>query len=242
MKSIKDYILIFIIAMLAIFSGYQWWRASQADDVIKDYKRYVIERDTLIEVSKGQYKKIVDDTKSIKELNQTLKNRNEELFEVIEEQNKDIVSLIEITQSFKSKTDTVYVESDNSFIDYYPSKQDPFVQYTSRYVSSNKRIGEWSLSDINIDLVISEKMPGLFEADLKGPSFLKISSLQVESLPLENVNPDNFGWLLGGSLDYNWTDQSPAVDLYGGVRVKKTNIFLKAGTDATLGVGLIKEF
>lgn len=241
-NNIKLYIITLIAILALIFAGYQWWQLKNITELTQQYKQELLDRDQLIKVQDGQYKKLVEDTYTQRELMKEIKEQNKQLHQSIKDQQKQIVALIALQQSFTKKTDTVYVNKDQSFTDYYPDKDQWFIKYQSTVVSDSTRVGDWDFGKMNIDLVITEKQTGLFEVDVSGPSYIEVTSLEVKSIPLEEISPDNFGWLLGGSMQYNLIDSSPQIDVYGGFRYKKSNWFVKATTQGAVGAGMFQEF
>lgn len=240
----KVYILSILLIAISAYAVIKSFESNDYQKQIAQYKDIIIKKDSLRKLDDGQYQKLIDDTKkSSRVLLDGLKAKNKDLSETIEEQDKKILLYANIISSFKPKTDTVYVDKvTKSFEDFYPNTDDWFIKYTSTYLGNDKRLGDWYFQQYPLDVVVSEISKGLFEIDLAGPDFLQVNSLQVNSLPLSPITVDNFGWIIGGDVNYNFDNHIPALGVYGGFRYKKTILFTRADTQKTVGVGLLKEF
>lgn len=235
--------VILILLVLVGYGVYQYFELGSLQNMVDTYKKQIIEKSELIEITKGRYSKIVDDFNTQKQLTQKLKDSNRNLYDQIKKDKSKIIQLTKTIQSFKPKVDTVIVESKcGSFIDYYPSNKDWFIQYRSTVLSDTTRSGEWKFDQLKIDLVVTEQSKGIYNAYLDGPDFLQINQLEVQSLPLQNIKPDNFDWLLGGGVTSNMIDKSFAMRIQGGIRIKNTMILLSGDTQTNVGASIIKQF
>ena len=100
---------------------------------------------------------------------------------------------------------------------------------------------EWSFSDLTLDLVITEKEEGIYEAVLGGPDFLSVKSLKVNSLK-PSATVDKFGWLAGGSAQKDFNTDAIGFGLSGGVRIGKTYGIINATTNQTISGIVLLEF
>ncbi|MDC7251049.1 MAG: hypothetical protein PQJ49_14160 [Sphaerochaetaceae bacterium] len=242
-KNIKQYGLILIIILLGIFSIIQSFRVKEAQDTVKEYKTAIIESDSLRKTQDGRYQKLVNDLNTKSEINKALKENNKELYELLKEERKKPISYTIIQAEPEAKIDTIPLNNEvkdgltfTSFEDFYPQKENYFMKYSGTLTDSSV-VGKWDVSKFDIGIVISEKRKGIYEADLDAPDWFNVKSLEVNSLPLENLSPDNFDWLLGGSAGYNFLDQYPVFEIETGFRIKKSIFSIQGNTNKELKAG-----
>lgn len=235
--------LILIIVGLGWFAFHQMMKADSYKQRSDEYKQKMIEEKTLREVGKGEYKILVDDLNSQKDLNEALEDQNDSLYHrVVELENKKPVVITDIEYVYLPQIDTIEVDQFGSFVDFYPSKGKWYINYTSDVISDTQRKGSFAFQPIKLDLVVSEVEENLFEADFKGPDFIEINKLEVKTLPLENLNQDNFDWLIGGGLGRSWVTKSIEFKAEGGVRIKDYNYTLGVQTNDYLWLTVLKSF
>lgn len=94
--------------------------------------------------------------------------------------------------SISSKGDSIFVE------DYYPNKTNPFLRYTNRLsLTTLKGESDFLFSPINLSQVVTKKEDGLYQVDFKGPDFLEVKSLDIQTEPQLEPVKDNWGTLIG---------------------------------------------
>lgn len=232
---ILELILIGIIAILL-------WNNHKNGQQYNQLKELVISTDSIVRVNSGHYKKIVDDTQSSREIMKDLKVSNNEMYTYLKEIDKDPIILTQTEVRFYPVKDTTDINQDNTFELNYPNKAESFIKYYGE-VDHNKVFGSWEFEPLSLDLVITEKTPGLFEANLMGNKWVQVSSLKVKSLPLSNIKPKTFNWKAGMGV---WQSVGESgVDFYGGIRLKKLDIltrFQMNGKDSQVGGFLLYNF
>lgn len=210
-------------------------------------KKQVIEQDITKKIAEGHYSKIINDLNSEKQVSKTLKSENKQLYDQLKKDGKKPLIYTSINTSFKglesisdvgtqSTTNTWY-----DFKDYYPSIQDPFITYTRTRVNDSVAKSNWNFNDIKLDLVVSETANDIFKVDFKGPEFLKVNSIKVNSIPLSPIIPDNFDWLGGAGALYNPNTMQTKFIVSGGIRYKSHNIILQSTGDF-YGASYLKSF
>ena len=246
--NIIKYGLIGIILVLSIFSINQCTSRKKAEKVVKDYKEVLLEKDSLRKNEQGIYQKLVNDNNTKKNLIRDIKKENKDLSDLLKKERKKPISSTTLTLQPDSKIDTITitkVERDGNFFkrftDFYPDKNKPFIIYEGT-INNDSLIGKWDLKEFKIVMVISEKSKGLYEMDSKVPSWLSITGIKINSLPLENIKPDNFDWLLGCSLNYDYGAMKPIIGLETGIRLKKTIFSISGYTNNTIGINYKQLF
>lgn len=242
-NKLKTYALYAVILALAIFSVIQFVRANSAEKTVKEYKTELIKSDSLRKTADGRYQKLVNDMNSQKELNSQIKEHNKELYELLKEERKKPISYTIIQAQPEAKIDTIPLNNEvkdglafQIFEDFYPQKENYFMRYFGQ-IKDSIVVGEWDVQKFDIGIVVSEKTKGLFEVDLDAPDWFNVTSLEVKSLPLENIRPDNFDWLLGGSAGYNFLDHYPVLEMEAGFRFKKSIFSVQGNTNRELKAG-----
>jgi len=234
-----------IIALLLFlaFTVYNCVNSWQKDEINEDLKQQVLAKDSIQKVDDGHYTKLINDLNSEKELNRILTANNEDLASELRKAGKKPIIYIQSESTFKPQSDTVAVDKTkpNDFIAYYP-KVDPFITFTRTYQNDSTAVNDWKFGTLAIDIVVSETATkGLFSTDIKGADFLIVKSIEVNSLPLTPVIPNNFDWVMGGSIMVDPSNFKVLPQVSGGIRWKKT-IYIVQSTGQFHGAGLLKQF
>ena len=184
---------------------------------------------SLEKLSEGYYRKLVADSLTKKELIKLSK-------EIIELKGREpvVVQKIKfIPKPKEKKIDTVKKEKDSIFIvDYYPSKENSFLKYTNRF-STKTQTGnsKFDLNSIDIDIVMTQRKDGMFEANIKTPKFITVQNVDIQSIPLIYNQPkkDNYGILVGINYGKNLNSNNSRqfLELDSFIRYKK--IYLGGG-------------
>nr|DAV67695.1 MAG TPA: hypothetical protein [Caudoviricetes sp.] len=242
------FIFLFFVALFIVVLQYKFCTSEEQKMTAKElaYKRQLIEQDSLRKVDSVTYARLVNDMYKERELSKVLETENKQLYDKLKEQEQKVMSLTKVVGKLKSQKSVVPIvnnEGQRYFEDYYPKKENYFVRYKAQ-IGENKVNGEFTFHPLHLDLVITEKQKGVYEAYLNAPSWLEISSLEVKSLPLTSpsLRPDNFDWLFGGLVGYSYLDKRPLLGVNGGFRYKKTLYFLQGSTNQTLYLGVSKLF
>ena len=191
-------------------------------------------------LSDGYYQKLVADTLTKSELKKLAGD-------IVDLQNRKpiIVERIIIKPEYIEKEiDGVKVDKDSVYIeDYYPNKESPFLKYSNRFsLKSEKGISQFEFDSINLSAVITQRKDGLFEADIKGPEFLKISNVDIQSIPLTPEKPDNFGILMGVDYGVDFKNKTNFINVSSYIRNKKFYIGGGVNTNGQFSGGVKYEF
>lgn len=141
-------------------------------------------------------------------------------------------------------TEKIYINKDSIFIkDYYPNKSNYFLEYSNK-LSLKDTIGKsyFKFKPLNLDIVITQKEDGLFEADIKTPEYIKLEKIDIQAVPLKFKKKDNFGVLIGTGLGKNFENNKNYINGNIYLRYKKVYIGIEGNTINQSLIGIKKEF
>lgn len=198
-----------------------------------------IKNDSLVKIKDGQYTKLLADTltrvqlrKKIKELGIELENAL--LAQKLTLRARDTIKIIEEV----NVTDTTL-----TFTDFYPKKENFFVKHiTSLNIKDTTATGEFNFNPITISLAASEQSDGTYKIMTKLPEFFELTSLDIQSLPIEQRKEDKFGILFGVDYVKGLDIVENNIDFNTYIRIKKFYIGGGYRTDNTLKGGIKIEF
>jgi len=239
MKKVNTTLVLGVIILLLLITGFIGFNIYEGKLNKSDmaYRKLVIANDTLVKINETQYRKLVADTLTQRELNKIVK----ELGIALEAKPKIVYKTKIVIKEIEKPTDSVSIKGDSiSIVDYYPQKTDYFVKYENVItVKDTTGISKFSFNPVDISIVISQREDGVFESDIKVPEFMTVGNVDIQSVPMSIPKVKNFGMLFGVGLGKSFKDQETYLKLSGGVRYKKFYIDVGGGTNGTLD-GLIK--
>ena len=236
----KNSIIKVVFALLIIFISFLIIKNNQfKSDLFKEREANKIEQikgDSLKKISEGYYQKLIADTLTKKQL-------KELAAEIIELKNRKPVSVIKtIIQPVRieKETDSILVDKDSVYIiDYYPNKDNPFLKYTNNFsLINNKGISNFDFNTINISQVVTKKQNGLYQVDFKGPDFLQVNSLDIQTEPIVSPIKDNWGTLIGVEYGKNLENKTNLLELNIYQRYKKLYIGASISTNKDIKGGI----
>jgi uncharacterized membrane-anchored protein YhcB (DUF1043 family) len=246
MTSTKDRILIgaIIILILLLIGGEIRSNIIQSGliDKIKEGDEIIVKMDEMKKESEGQYAKLVDYFNSEKDLNKKLREDNKDLQKEIKKQGEKLLMISDavITLDGKISEGSIEVdEQDTTAFNMnltYPDPESPFINWKGKIFPERKAyIGEWKFNELPLKIVLTETQRGLWNTRVIGPEWMKLDSLQVNSLPPEEFSPKReitkIGLLVGGgyarSLRPNGTD---AFSVGVGMHILDKHIVMLNGT------------
>ena len=247
-NKIKDSILYGLIIVLILFLIFGAWKSnndmSELEKIIQEGNKMVIELDKTTKESDGQYSKLVNYFNSEKDLNQELKKQNKDLYNLIKEQDEKLLVLNNSILSLKGQLDEgfgVVNEEDTNKIDIklkYPNDEDNFITWDG-YVNRENAFykGEWKFGELPLQVIMTETNRGLWKSRLVGPKWLKVDSIEVNSLPLPiKKEESNFSLILGGGYINSFNNTIPnAVTIGAGLRFKDHKIIINGTTNQSIG-------
>lgn len=228
-------IIIIIITFVITFKGTSWYYSKQNEEVKTELRKLQIKNSELIEIREGLYTKLVADTLTIRELNKLNDSLNLEL--------KDPKEVVVVKWKYKESISPIdNVEVTDSIVkitDYYPNKEDRFITYSGEVNKNTESgVGNFKFETQELKLGIGQNKDGTYSVNTGVPEYLKITDIDVRSLPIEKVKSDDFGWLLGASIGKDLKDAENYLKVSAGIRYKKIYLKAGAGSNGTTEVGI----
>lgn len=195
----KDKILVALIVFLTVIAGIFWFQKRSAEEKVfqaqQEIRRKTIAQDSLIKLSDGYYQKLVADTLT----KQQLKKLVEDITELKNRKPISVTTTIIKPVQIVKEIDSIAVKKDSAFIeDYYPKKEFYYLKYTNRFsLGTQKGVSNFDFTPIKLVQVVTKKNNGLYQVDFKGPHFLKVESLDIQTEPRIEPVKDNWGTLIG---------------------------------------------
>ena len=249
MKNIKDILLIVLSVVIIILMLFGWVKYNQMQkklyDEINNGNKVILSMDKTTKESDGQYAKLVNYFNSEKDLNNQLKEQNEDLFRLIKKQderllmiNNTIVTLEgKMTEGFGSvnKNDTNRIDLKLN----YPDEKNSFITwngFVNRKTAFYK--GEFTFGKLPLQIVMTETDRGIWKSRLIGPEWLIVDSMDINSLPLPTPEKQSkWGLLLGGGFQKSFNQNIPnAVSLAFAVQYKKHMLMIDGNTNRQFGL------
>lgn len=250
-------ILLIVLMLIIIFLA---WRISglqqkSIDDTDK-LKQSIIASDRLTKEAEGQYAKLVDYYKSERDLMKEIKADNRNLYNTIKEQDERLLSITKAIVTLDSKVVAGFGKPDpvdTNKINFglkYPNEKDPFI-FWDGWINKQTAAysGEFKFGKLPLQIVLTEESRGLWKSRLIGPDWLKVDSLQINSIPpteYQTVVPKKVQWLVGGTYYRGLSDSQNGVGVNFGVNLfDRHNIMVGANTFQQVSVGYyfkIKSF
>lgn len=214
------------ILLVAIYVG-----AMHHYDVVDRLERnYKIENDSLKQVNETQYKKLIDDRLTRKELRQII---NELGIKDVPKPEIVVVTEYKIKEVTKSVDKIEYVNGKVEVEDYYPNIEKPFIRYSLKDSVSNFKFYPFEMA-----IVVSENRDGTWQVDSKVPDFISISKIEANAIRTKTERKRPF--IVGAG--YTHYKDVNVFEASIGVKVKNTFITGTATTDGGYGIKTFYNF
>lgn len=193
-----------------------------------------------MKVSNGFYQKIIADTLT----KHQLKKLAEEITELKGRKPITITNTVIKPVYMDKPSDIVIVRNDSiSITDYYPNKENPFLKYSNKTsLKTKKGRSTFDWKPIKLSQVTTKKDNGLYQVDFKGPDFLEVESLDIQTEPMAEPIKDNRGTLIGIEYGKNLGIEENIFEINVYQRYKKFYLGGAVSTDKDLKAGIKFEF
>lgn len=253
MKRAKEILIVILILLLVGAHFKNQFDRNKLNDQLDAANKHVLSLDIVKKEADGRYAKLVDNYQTEKQLNEKVSQVNKELCKDIKKKNEKILMLKEAIvtlESSKSNGEVTVNKQDSSVLDLvlnYPNPDSSFINWNgSISMLDYKYSGEWSFGKLPLQVILTETERGMWNSRLVGPKWLKVDSMQVNSLPkkdIADIKKNTFG-LMGGfglssSLDVN---QGYAIRVGGGLYFNNEIVILNASTRNILGLEYYHRF
>jgi hypothetical protein len=229
---------------------------STTSDQIDSLKKSIIASDSLQKEAAGQYAKLVDYYKSERDLIEDLRDNNDSLYQLIDANGERVLSIARSIISLDKKVVAGFAKPDPLDTNTlnlslrYPSEKSPFVLWDGSINKSTAAYrGKFSFGQLPLGIVLTEESRGLWKTRLIGPSWLRVDSLSIMSLPPEEytpAEPKRVQFLVGGTYFTRLNIQERAIGVNFGVNLfDRHNILVGANSLQQLSFGYtykIKSF
>ena len=248
-------ILLVIMLIIIIFLGWRIRSIENKGDAAQEaLKKSIIMNDSLTKEADGRYAKLVNYYNTEGDLKSELKKSNEELYKVVKKGDERILSLTNAVVTLQGVVSEGIGKSnpvDSNKIDLslkYPNDKDPFINWIGSVDKKSAYYrGEWTFGKLPLQVILTEEKRGIWKSRLVGPSWLKVDSMTVNSLPAGNYVDSqlrNIQFFAGGgfnkSFDPNITN---SVSVGGGVGLCGShNIMIHATTNKEVGIDYYYRF
>jgi len=232
-------IIIMILLIVGGFIGKGYYEG-KINKNQQAHRSLVLRNDTLQKVTETQYRKLVADTLTKRELRKLI----DSLGVALDAKPTTIIKTELVIKEVIKEVDAVTVKGDSiHVIDYYPTKENYFVRYQSDVsLSSQEGVSKFTFRPIDIAIVMSQREDGVFQADIKAPSFIKINSLDIQSLPMELYKPDSFGWIIGAGVAKVLDEDQTFFRINAGIRFHKLYVLLGGSSHGAVDLNVNFEF
>lgn len=254
MKDKFNSILLIILLIIIILLGWKLHSMEKANDEAQDaLKKSIIMNDSLTKEADGRYAKLVNYYNTENDLKNELKKSNEDLYAVIRKENEKILSLTNAVITLQGAVNEGFGKFDPNDTDKinlalkYPNDKESFINWNG---SVHKRTafykGEWSFGKLPLQIVLTEEKRGLWKSRLIGPDWLKVDSMTINSLPVEeytNNELKKLQFFVGGGYIKSLSNGPNSVSVGGGLSINGYhNILLQATTNRELGLSYYYNF
>lgn len=236
-----------ILVLVGLLIYQSWVNKREQDrlyDKIQEGNKMILELDELTKESVGQYTKLVNYFNSEKDLKEQLKKENKDLYNLIKEQEEKLLMINSTIISLEGKLSEGFGsinEKDTNLIDLelnYPSNEDNFISWGG-VINRNDGFysGEWKFGELPLEVILTETERGMWRSRLIGPDWLTVKSMEINSLPLPQIEETpNFGLLVGGgylnTFDPNGTN---GLSVGAGVKFKNHYLMINGTTNREVG-------
>lgn len=260
MKLNKNTILFsLIIILILLLVGSHFRSQGIVKSMQKDIdaaNEHVVELDNVKKEADGQYAKLIDTYETEKSLKESLKESNKDLYKTLKKKNERILMLNNTVISMRSEASSGEVIVDNTdtnsiqlSLEYPKNDSDQaFIFWDGRIsLLDRKYKGEWNFGKLPFQIVMTETERGLWNSRIVGPDWLTVDSIDIKSLPKEELvetkKERKFGFIAGGgylsSMDANGSN---GIFIGGGLYYNNEMLLLNASTTNTVGLGYYHRF
>lgn len=229
MEKIAKRVLIGLLIVVSFVCYFQWKHYNTKINVLT--KNHKIKVDKLEKINETQYKKLVADTLTIKNMRGVIDSLR---FESIKKAQEVVSMDVKIREIEKVVDRIVYVNKKVEVDDYYPNKDKPLIHYQIR-----DTISKFNFYPFRLSIAISEQPDGTWRVDSKVPEFLQVTDIQALSLK-KDVYKKRTPFLLGAGVQFR--EHEAPLEVIGGFRLKNTYILGTYNTNKEFGVKAMYNF
>lgn len=231
-------IQISLIAILTVVIAILWVQKNQAYKEAfqskQEMRKGVIYRDSLVKLADGYYQKLVADTLTRSQLNELAR----QIVDIKKLQPVSVTTTVIKPINVVKETNEVKVSEDSiSIQDFYPNKDNPFLTYKNKLsLTTQSGVSTFDFNEITLKEVISKKENGLYQVDFKGPPFIQVKSINIQTEPIEKEVKDKKGVLIGLSYGTNLDSKESSNFVELNVYQRYNKFYIGGGVDTNKNV------
>lgn len=243
---ILKYYKLIVVALIIIgaFSFILIQNAGLKSDLV-DYKKTILQKDSLQKIREGEYTKLVNDLKSSNDLKKYIKEISDSTYQDIKRNKEKPLIITKVTTIPKTiqTIDTVYIDTlgVRTITSYYPNKDSMHIKHTS-IIKDKESKNTWEFSPLKLNVIVTQQKDGMYRARFVGPSWIEAQEVTVNSLSLSPITERKFKFLLGASGGYDFNYRNVSAGIYTGFRYKNQIVLVNGNTNKVVSLGYIKEF
>lgn len=243
---ILKYYKLIVVALIIIgaFSFILIQNAGLKSDLV-DYKKTILQKDSLQKIRDGEYTKLVNDLKSSNDLKKYIKEISDSTYQDIKRNKEKPLIITKVTTIPKTiqTIDTVYIDTlgIRTITSYYPNKDSMYIKHTS-VIKDKESKNTWEFSPLKLNVIVTQQKDGMYRARFVGPSWIEAQEVTVNSLSLSPITERKFKFLLGASGGYDFNYRNVSAGIYTGFRYKNQIVLVNGNTNKVVSLGYIKEF
>ena len=243
---ILKYYKLIIVALIIIgaFSFILIQNAGLKSDLV-DYKKTILQKDSLQKIRDGEYTKLVNDLKSSNDLKKYIKEISDSTYQDIKRNKEKPLIITKVTTIPKTiqTIDTVFIDTlgVRTITSYYPNKDSMYIKHTS-VIKDKESKNTWEFSPLKLNVIVTQQKDGMYRARFVGPSWIEAQEVTVNSLPLSSITERKFKFLLGASGGYDFNYRNISAGIYTGFRYKNQIVLVNGNINKVVSLGYIKEF
>lgn len=243
---ILKYYKLIVVALIIIgaFSFILIQNAGLKSDLV-DYKKTILQKDSLQKIREGEYTKLVNDLKSSNDLKKYIKEISDSTYQDIKRNKEKPLIITKVTTIPKTiqTIDTVYIDTlgVRTITSYYPNKDSMYIKHTS-VIKDKESKNTWEFSPLKLNVIVTQQKDGMYRARFVGPSWIEAQEVTVNSLSLSPITERKFKFLLGASGGYDFNYRNVSAGIYTGFRYKNQIVLVNGNTNKVVSLGYIKEF
>lgn len=234
-------VMALVILVIVAFSLQRECSGREIKKLEKELKKEKIRNDTLVKVNETQYRKMVADTASARELKKLV----DSLQIVVEGKPKEVVVVKYKIKEKEVPGKTIIKDTIIESTGYYPQEENYFAKVDVSINTKNLFTKyNFKFRPIDLSMVISEGRDGIFRADIKVPEYMTVGNVDIVARPRETEKDkkNNFGFLIGAGVGKSFKYEEEVFGRFStGIRYKKFYLDLGASTNQTIDLGFKVE-
>lgn len=253
LQETKQKALMIGIMLALLFAMIMLVKKCNAEQQLSLVESALYEQQNQYKLTEDSYAKRIEEFNTERKLIKNILASNAELSDVVaksQSQNNKILAHVGIIATFVDRPSEpapmLPIDSigNYKFDAYYPDKKNSFIHYTGITDLKSKQIlGNWSFNKLKLNVVMTERQRGTWDAVIQGPDYFVVDSILVSSLPLEKFTDKyKLGFVAGGGISSSYDIKKFGLNVGAGLNWKAHTILLNASTMQQLSLSYYYKF